>query len=149
VGDCTDRVNLTPVAVEEGRVFADTVFGKTPRRVSYANIPTAVFSQPEIGTVGMTEEEAQDHYGADQIKIYRSKFRPLFYNLPGVEEKTLMKLILEKESQRILGLHMVGKDAAEIAQMAAIAINMGATKADFDRTMALHPSTAEEFVTMR
>lgn len=149
VGDCTDRVNLTPVAIAEGRAFADTEFGQSPQQISYDHIPTAVFSQPEVGTVGLTEAEAQAQMGPAQIRVYRSKFRPLFYNLPGVEEKVLMKLVVEKSSDRILGLHMVGKDAAEIAQMAAIAINMGATKRDFDATMALHPSTAEEFVTMR
>ncbi len=149
VGDCTNRVNLTPVAVAEGRAFADSEFGNYPRRVSYQNIPTAVFGQPEIGTVGMTEAKARQELGEDNIIIYRSRFRPLFYNLPKDEEKTLMKLVVARQSDRILGAHMIGKDAAEIIQMATIALNMGATKADFDATMALHPTTAEEFVTMR
>jgi glutathione reductase (NADPH) len=149
VGDCTDRVNLTPVAVAEGRAFADTEFGNYPRQVSYQNIPTAVFGQPEIGTVGMTEAQARQAFGDDDIVIYRSMFRPLFNNLPGHDEKTLMKLVVASQSNQILGAHMIGKDAAEIIQMAAIAINMGATKSDFDATMALHPTTAEEFVTMR
>lgn len=148
IGDVTNRVNLTPVAVEEGRVFADRVYGHQPRQVSYDNIPTAVFSQPEAATVGLTEAEAVDRYGESQVKIYRSRFRPLFYNLTGFQEKTLMKLVVERQSGRVVGVHMVGKDAAEIIQAAAIAVNMGATKQDFDSTMALHPSTAEELVTM-
>lgn len=149
VGDVTDRVNLTPVAVDEGRAFADTVYGNAPRHVNYDNIATAVFSQPEAATVGLTEAEAIAQCGEENVKVYRSTFRPLFYSLTDVTEKTLMKLLVERQSDRVLGAHMVGKDAAEIIQSVAIAINMGATKQDFDNTMALHPSTAEEFVTMR
>ncbi len=149
VGDVTDRVNLTPVAIDEGRAFADTVFGNAPRQVNYANIPTAVFSQPEAATVGLSEAEAKAKVGEDNVKVYRSTFRPLFHSLTGSNEKTLMKLVVDRASDRVLGAHMVGKDAAEIIQSVAIAINMGATKQDFDNTMALHPSTAEEFVTMR
>jgi len=149
VGDVTNRVNLTPVAIDEGRAFADTVFGNQPRPVNYANIPTAVFSQPEAATVGLTEAEAIAQFGADNLKIHRARFKPLFHSLTGANERVLMKLIVERESDRVLGVHMVGKDAAEIIQAVAIAINMGATKRDFDNTMALHPSTAEEFVTMR
>lgn len=149
VGDVINRVQLTPVAIDEGRAFADTQFGDSPRTVNYDNIPTAVFSHPEIGTVGMTEAEAKEKYGEDNLKIYRAKFRPLFHSLTGSEERVLMKLIVHTETDRVLGAHMVGKDAGEIIQSVAIAVNMGATKKDFDATMALHPSTAEEFVTMR
>jgi glutathione reductase (NADPH) len=149
VGDVINRVQLTPVAVDEGRAFADTQFGNAPRTVNYENIPTAVFCQPEIGTVGLTEVEAKAKFGEENLKIYRAKFRPLFHSLTGSEERVLMKLIVHTETDRVLGAHMVGKDAAEIIQSVAIAINMGATKKDFDATMALHPSTAEEFVTMR
>ena len=149
VGDVTNRANLTPVAIDEGRAFADTVFGNAPRRVNYANIPTAVFSQPEAATVGQSETEAIAQLGADNVRVYRSKFRPMFNTLAGSDEKTLMKLVVDRLSDRVLGAHMVGKDAAEIIQSVAIALNMGATKQDFDNTMALHPSAAEEFVTMR
>jgi glutathione reductase (NADPH) len=149
IGDVTNRVNLTPVAVDEGRAFADTVYGNAPRKVNYDNIATAVFSQPEAATVGLTEREAIARVGQDNLQIYRSSFRPLFHSLTGVDEKTVMKLLVDRQTDRVLGAHMVGKDAAEIIQSVAIAINMGATKQDFDNTMALHPSTAEEFVTMR
>ena len=149
VGDVTNRVNLTPVAIDEGRAFADTVFGNSPRQVNYANIPTAVFSQPEAATAGQTEAEAKAQLGESNVKVYKSAFRPLYHSLTGVTEKTLMKLVVDRESDRVLGAHMVGKDAAEIIQSVAIALNMGATKRDFDNTMALHPSTAEEFVTMK
>lgn len=149
VGDCTDRINLTPVAINEGRAFADTHFGKKPRQMSYENVPTAVFSNPEAATVGLTEEEARAQYGDDAIKVYRSKFRPMYYVLPGKEEKTLMKLVVHQETDRVLGAHMVGDHAAEIIQGVAIALKMGATKAQFDATVGIHPSSAEEFVTMR
>lgn len=149
VGDCTDKVNLTPVAIAEGRAFADTQFGGQSRTLSYDNIPTAVFTTPEASTVGLTEAEAIEQYGEDGITIYRSRFRPMFYTLPNIQTKTLMKLIVHRESDRVLGAHMVGDDAGEIIQGVAIAVKMGATKADFDATVAIHPSAAEEFVTMR
>ncbi|ACK64501.1 glutathione-disulfide reductase [Rippkaea orientalis PCC 8801] len=149
VGDCTDRINLTPVAINEGRAFADTEFGGKPRIMSHQNVPSAVFSYPEAATVGLTEEEAKQQYGEDKIKVYRSKFRPMYYVLPNKEEKTLMKLIVHQESDKVLGAHMVGDHAAEIIQGVAIAVKMGATKADFDATVGIHPSSAEEFVTMR
>jgi glutathione reductase (NADPH) len=149
VGDCTDRVNLTPVAIAEGRAFSDTHFGGKDKRVTYDNIPTAIFTSPEASTVGMTEAEAVEKYGEDGVKVYRSRFRAMYYTLPDMEEKTLMKLIVHKESDRVLGAHMVGDYAAEIIQGVAIAVKMGATKADFDATVAIHPSSAEEFVTMR
>lgn len=148
VGDVTDRVNLTPVAIDEGRAFADSVFGQSPRRVDHDLIASAVFSQPELSTVGLTEEKAIERLGVDKIKIYRAKFRPLSQALPKTGPRCLLKLIVEIESDKVLGCHMVGEHAAEIIQMAAIAIGMGATKADFDRTMALHPTISEEFVTM-
>ena len=148
VGDCTDRINLTPVAINEGRAFADTHFGGKSRKMSYENIPTAVFSTPEAATVGLTEAEAKEKYG-DAIKVYRSKFRRMYYTLPGKQEKTLMKLIVDTNTDQVVGAHMVGDSAAEIIQGVAIAVKMGATKADFDATVGIHPSSAEEFVTMR
>jgi len=148
VGDCTDNINLTPVAINEGRAFADTMFGGKSRIMAYDNVPTAVFSTPEAATVGLTEAEAREKYG-EGIKIYRSKFRPMYYTLPGKDEKTLMKLIVEEKTEKVLGAHMVGEYAAEIIQGIAIALKMGAKKADFDATVGIHPSSAEEFVTMR
>ena len=149
VGDCTDNVNLTPVAIREGRAFADSHFGGKSWQMSYDNVPTAVFSYPEAATVGLTETEAKERYGEDAIKIYRAKFRSMYYTLPDKQEKVLMKLVVEKATDRVLGAHMVGDCAAEIIQGVAIAVQMGATKADFDATVAIHPSIAEEFVTMR
>jgi glutathione reductase (NADPH) len=148
VGDVTERICLTPVAVDEGRAFADTVFGGKPRRVDHALVASAVFSQPELSGVGLTEDEAIGRYGADGIRVHRARFRPMSQALPARGPRVLLKLIVETTSGKVLGAHMVGEHAAEIIQMAAIAIGMGATKADFDRTMALHPSVAEEFVTM-
>ena len=147
VGDVTDRVNLTPVAIREGHVFADTVFGNTPRSVGYDMIPTAVFSTPEIGTVGDPEHVAREKYG--ELDIYKSRFRPMKGTISGREERMLMKLIVAAADQRVVGCHILGPDAGEIVQMAAIAMRMGATKQNFDDTMALHPSAAEELVTMR
>jgi glutathione reductase (NADPH) len=148
VGDCTDEIQLTPVAINEGRAFADTMFGNKPRTMNYADIPTAIFTTPEAATVGLTEEEARELHG-DNIKIYRSNFRPMYYVLPNKQEKTLMKLVVDTKTDRVLGAHMVGNYAAEIIQGVAIAVKMGATKADFDATVGIHPSSAEEFVTMR
>jgi glutathione reductase (NADPH) len=149
VGDCTDKINLTPVAINEGRAFADTVFGGKSRQMSYENIPTAVFSTPEAATVGLTEAEACEQFGSDSIKIYRSRFRGMYYTIPDKQEKTMMKLIVHTETDKVLGAHMVGDHAAEIIQGVAIAVKMGATKANFDATVGIHPSSAEEFVTMR
>ncbi|WP_414528490.1 glutathione-disulfide reductase [Nodularia chucula] len=148
VGDCTDNINLTPVAINEGRAFADTVFGKKCRRMSYENVPTAIFTTPEAATVGLTEAEARAKYG-DAIKVYRSRFRPMYYTLAGKDEKTMMKLVVDQTNDKVLGAHMVGTNAAEIIQGVAIAVKMGATKANFDATIGIHPSSAEEFVTMR
>jgi glutathione reductase (NADPH) len=148
VGDVTDRICLTPVAVDEGRAFADTVYGHKPRQVDHSLVASAVFSQPELASVGLTEEQAIARCGAEGIRVHRARFRPMSQALPARDPKVLLKLIVETASGKVLGCHMVGEHAAEIIQMAAIAIGMGATKADFDRTMALHPSVAEEFVTM-
>ncbi len=149
VGDCTDRINLTPVAIAEGRAFADTEFGNIPHIMNHNNVPSAVFSQPEAATVGMTETQAREKFG-DAVKCYRAQFRPLFHSLTGREhEKTLMKLVVDGNTDRVLGAHMVGENAGEIIQGVAIAVNMGATKKDFDATVGIHPSAAEEFVTMR
>jgi glutathione reductase (NADPH) len=147
VGDVTNRVNLTPVAIREGHAFADSVFGNKPWHVDYATIPTAVFSTPEIATVGFTEQEAATQYG--NVDIYKASFRPMKVILGGRQERTFMKLVVEAATERVVGVHVLGTDAAEIVQMAAIAVRMGATKSDFDQTMALHPSAAEELVTLR
>ncbi len=149
IGDCTDRINLTPVAIDEGRALADTLYGGQSRRTSYENVPSAIFTTPEAATVGMTEEAAIEKYGEDDIHVYRSRFRSMYYTLPNKDEKTLMKLIVHKSNDKVLGAHMVGDAAAEIIQGVAIALKMGATKADFDATVGIHPSSAEEFVTMR
>lgn len=149
VGDCTSTIELTPVAINEGRAFADTQFGGMSRTMSYENVPTAIFTTPEAATVGLTEAEAIEKYGDDGITVYRSRFRPMYYTLPNMDVKTLMKLIVHQESGKVIGAHMVGDHAAEIIQGVAIAVKMGATKADFDATVGIHPSSAEEFVTMR
>jgi len=147
VGDVTDRVNLTPVAIREGHAFADTEFGGKPWHFDHADIPTAVFTQPEVGTVGISEAEARKAHGA--IDIYKTKFRPMKNMLNGDQTRTFMKLVVRASDSRVLGVHIVGEDAAEMIQMAGIAVKMGATKQDFDRTCAVHPSAAEELVTLR
>lgn len=147
VGDVTNRVNLTPVAIREGHAFADTVFGGKPWSVDHRLIATAVFSEPEIGTVGLTEAAARKEGLA--LDIYTSTFRPLKATLSGRQTRTLMKLVVEQGSGKVLGVHIVGPDAGEMIQLAAVAVGMGATKADFDRTIAVHPTAAEELVTMR
>jgi glutathione reductase (NADPH) len=147
VGDVTDRMNLTPVALNEGLAFAETVYGGTPRKVDHHNIASAVFSLPNVGAVGLTEAEARDRLS--EVDIYKSSFRALKHTLTKRDEMTMMKLIVDAASQRVVGVHMVGAEAAEIVQGVAIAIKMGATKTDFDATVGIHPSAAEEFVTMR
>ncbi len=147
IGDVTHRVALTPVAIDEGVRFVETVFRDNPQEVDHSFIPTAVFSQPEIGTVGLTEAEARERETG--IDIYMARFRPMKHTLSGRDEQMVMKLIVDQESGCVLGVHILGPDAAEMAQIAAIPMRMGATKADFDTTMALHPSAAEELVTMR
>ncbi|MHC0064080.1 glutathione-disulfide reductase [Nostoc sp. UIC 10890] len=148
VGDVTDRISLTPVAIGEGRAFADSEFGNNRREFSHETVPTAIFSNPEAATVGWTEAEAREKLG-DAVTIYRSRFRPMYHSLTGKQEKTMMKLVVDSNTDKVLGAHMVGENAAEIIQGMAIAVKMGATKKDFDATVGIHPSAAEEFVTMR
>jgi glutathione reductase (NADPH) len=147
IGDVTDRVQLTPVAIREGQAFADTVFGGKPTRVDYANIPSAVFSHPPIASVGMTEGQARDRLGT--YKTYVSDFRPMKNVLAGRNERSLYKLIVDEESDKVVGIHMIGPDAPEILQAAAVAVKAGLTKAQFDETVALHPTMSEELVLMR
>ena len=147
VGDVTGRAALTPIAIREGHAFADTEFGGKPRRVEHALIPTAVFSTPEIASVGLPEHLARER--CSDVHVYKAAFRPLKATLSGRDEKVLVKLIVDSVSNKVVGCHMMGDGAAEIIQMAAIALRLGATKADFDATMALHPTAAEEFVTLR
>jgi glutathione reductase (NADPH) len=147
VGDVTDRMALTPVAIHEAMAFVNTVFAGKPTPVDHRLVPTAVFSQPEIGTVGLREDEALKLGHA--IDVYKSGFRPLKYTLSGRDERALFKLIVDARTDRVLGCHLFGPDAAEIVQVVAVAMKMGATKAQFDATVALHPSAAEELVTMR
>jgi glutathione reductase (NADPH) len=147
IGDVTHRHNLTPVAIREGHAFADTVFGKRQVEVDHTEIPTAVFSQPEVGTVGLTEMQARAQFS--HVDIYKSTFKPMKATLAGRDTKMLMKLVVDGSSDRVVGCHIVGDGAAEMVQLIAIAVKMKATKADFDATMALHPTAAEELVTMR
>ncbi len=147
IGDATNRLNLTPVALHEGMALANTLFNDRPTAPDYQNVPTAVFSDPNLGTVGLTEAQARDRHGA--IDIYRSCFRALKHTLTGRDENTLMKLVVDAASDRVLGIHMVGPDAGEIMQGFGIALKAGATKAQFDATIGIHPTAAEEFVTMR
>jgi len=147
VGDVTARRQLTPVAIAEGQAVALSLFGPKAQPVDYGYIPSAVFSHPSLGTVGLTEEAARERFG--ELDVYKSHFRPLKHALTSREKRTLLKLVVDRASQRVVGLHMVGDHAGEIVQGFAVAMNMGATKADFDRTIGLHPTSAEEFVTMR
>jgi glutathione reductase (NADPH) len=147
IGDVTHRLNLTPVAIREGQAFADTVFGKRTVEVDHAEIPTAVFSQPEVGTVGLTEAQARAQFS--HVDIYKSNFKPMKATMSGRDTRILMKLVVDATTDRVVGCHIVGDGAAEMAQLLGIAVKMKATKADFDATMALHPTAAEELVTMR
>ncbi|SEE01943.1 NADPH-glutathione reductase [Rhizobiales bacterium GAS191] len=147
IGDVTDRLQLTPVAIREGHAFADSVFGDKPWNADHADVPTAVFITPEIGTVGLTQLQACERHA--EVDVYTAHFRPMLATLSGRDEKIFMKLLVAARTDKVLGLHISGESAAEMVQLAAIAIKMGATKADFDRTMALHPSAGEEIVTMR
>ncbi|MDZ4730329.1 MAG: glutathione-disulfide reductase [Xanthomonadales bacterium] len=147
VGDVTSRVNLTPVAIYEGHAFADTEFAGKNRPVSHEYIPSAVFSQPPVGSVGFSEHDAGTHFG--DLDIYRSEFRPMKHTMTGRAEKSMMKLIVARDTQRVVGLHMVGTDAPEIVQGFAVAVKFGLTKAQFDETIGIHPTAAEELVTMR
>lgn len=147
IGDVIDRVQLTPVAIAEGMALARTLFKGDPVKLDYANIPTAVFSHPHIGSVGLTEAQARENHGA--VDIYRTRFRPLKATLSGSPERVFMKLVVARDSDRVLGAHMVGAEAGEIIQGLAVALNCGATKTQFDATLGIHPTTAEEFVTLR
>jgi glutathione reductase (NADPH) len=147
VGDVTDRINLTPVAIEEAMAFVDTVYRGRPRPMDHRNVPSAVFSHPPVSTVGLTEAEARAELG--DIDVYRSTFRPLKHTLSGRDEKTMMKLIVARADDKVVGLHVVGLDAPEIVQGFAVAIKAGATKAQFDATVGIHPTAAEELVTLR
>jgi glutathione reductase (NADPH) len=147
IGDVTHRHNLTPVAIREGHAFADSVFGNRPVQVDHADIPTAVFSQPEVGTVGLTETHARAQF--NRVDIYKTTFRPIKSTMSGRDTRVLMKLVVDGTTDRVVGCHIVGEAAAEIVQAVAIAVKMKATKADFDATFALHPTAAEELVTMR
>lgn len=147
IGDVTDRINLTPVALHEGVCLANTLFNDTPMKPVHRDVPAAVFSQPPVGTVGLTEEQARESYA--DIDVYESSFRALKHTLTGGDEKTYMKLIVDVKTDRVVGLHMIGPEAGEIVQGFAVAIKCGATKAQFDSTIGIHPTSAEEFVTMR
>jgi glutathione reductase (NADPH) len=147
VGDITDRINLTPVAIMEGHCFADTEFGNKPRKPDHRDVPSAVFCQPELANVGLTEEEAK--YTLGEIRVFTAAFRPMKYTVPGRQQRTFMKLIVEAATDKVVGVHMVGDDAAELIQGLAVAVKAGATKAQFDATVGIHPTAGEEFVTMR
>ena len=147
VGDVTDRISLTPVAIAEAMAFVDTLYRGTPRAMNHADVPSAVFSHPPVSTVGLGAPEARAKYGA--LDLYRSTFRPLKHTLSGRDEKTMMKMIVARESQKVVGVHVVGLDAPEIVQGVAVAIKAGASKADFDATVGIHPTAAEELVTLR
>jgi glutathione reductase (NADPH) len=147
VGDVTNRINLTPVAIAEARAVAETLFHDNPMEMSHENVPSAVFCQPPVGSVGLSEEDARAKYG--KIDVYRARFRPMKHTLTGRDERTMMKLVVERATNKVVGAHMVGTDAPEIIQGIAIAVQCGATKAQFDRTVGIHPTAAEEFVTMR
>ena len=147
VGDVTDRINLTPVAIREGHCFAETVFNANPISPDHEDVPTAVFSQPAIGTCGLTEAEAEDRY--PEVDVYLSSFRPLKHTLSGRDQRSVMKLLVDAVTDRVVGCHLLDPDAAEIVQGVGIAMKCGATKTQFDRTMAIHPTAAEEIVTMR
>ncbi|WP_058371582.1 glutathione-disulfide reductase [Fulvimarina pelagi] len=146
VGDITNRLQLTPVAIHEAMCFVETVFKNNAKKPDYESVPTAVFSQPEIGTVGLTEAEAARRF--DEVAIYKTDFKPMKHTLSGRNERTVMKIVVDQATERVLGVHILGSDAAEIAQVLGIAVKAGLTKSHFDETMALHPSGAEELVTM-
>lgn len=147
VGDVTNRVNLTPVAIREGHAFADTVYGGKPTPVDHSNVPTAVFSEPEVGVIGLTETQARDRLA--KVDVYKTTFRPMKATLSGRNTRTFMKLLVDGATDRVVGCHIVGADAGELVQAIGIAVKMGATKANFDATMAVHPTAGEELVTMR
>jgi glutathione reductase (NADPH) len=147
IGDATDRIALTPVAIAEGMALANTLFNGMPTQPNHEGVPSAVFSQPAIGSVGLTEAAARERYG--EVDVYRSRFRPLKHTLSGCDEQTMMKLLVDRGSDLVVGCHMVGPEAGEIIQGFGVALKCGATKAQFDATIGIHPTSAEEFVTMR
>jgi len=147
VGDVTHRVNLTPVAIREGHAFADTVYGGKPTPVDHTNVPTAVFSEPELGVIGLTETQARERLA--KLDVYKTTFRPMKATLSGRDTRSFMKLLVDGITDRVVGCHLVGPDAGELIQIVGVAVKMGATKADFDATMAVHPTAAEELVTLR
>ena len=147
IGDVTNRINLTPVAIREGHAFADTVFGGKPTRVDHNDVPTAVFSEPEVGVIGLTEAQACEQFA--RVDVYKSSFRPMKATLAGRDTRAFFKLVVDAASGRVVGCHIVGPDAGEMIQLVGIAVKMNATKEDFDRVMAVHPTAAEELVTMR
>jgi glutathione reductase (NADPH) len=147
IGDVTNRRNLTPIAVREGHAFADTVFGAKKTAVDYSNVPSAVFSQPELGSVGLTEEDARGRF--DKIEIFKTNFRPMKHTLSGRDERTLMKLVVDGLTGSVVGAHIMGVGASEMTQLLAVLLRVGATKEDFDNTIALHPTAAEELVTLK
>ncbi len=147
IGDVTDRVNLTPVAIREGRALAETLYAGNPTQPDHEKVPSAVFSQPPIGTVGLTESQARERYA--EVDVYRTRFRPLKLTLTPREEQVMLKLVVDRASDRVVGCHMLGADAAEIIQGLAIALQCDATKAEFDATVGVHPTSAEELVTLR
>ena len=146
VGDCTDRINLTPVAIAEARAVAETLFNRNPVKMDHGTVPSAVFSQPPVGTVGLSEDAARQIAPVD---VYRATFRPMKFVLPNRDEKAMMKLVVDRETNKVVGAHMVGPDAPEIIQGLAIGVKAGLTKTQWDRTVAIHPTAAEEFVLMR
>jgi glutathione reductase (NADPH) len=147
IGDVTNRVNLTPVAIRDGHAFADTVFGGKPTAVDHVDVPTAVFSEPEVGVIGLTETLARERLA--RVDIYKTSFRPMKMSLAGRDTRAFFKLVVDGETDRIVGCHIVGPDAGEMIQLVGIAVKMRATKAQFDAVMAVHPTAAEELVTMR
>jgi glutathione reductase (NADPH) len=147
VGDVTNRVNLTPVAIREGHAFADTVFGGKPTAVDHVNVPTAVFSEPEVGAIGLTEAQACERLA--KVDVYKTAFRPMKMSLAGRDTRAFFKLVVDGETDRVVGCHIVGPDAGEMIQLVGIAVKMKATKADVDAVMAVHPTAAEELVTLR
>tara|TARA_Y100000589_G_scaffold57089_1_gene47330 strand:- start:786 stop:2147 length:1362 start_codon:yes stop_codon:yes gene_type:complete len=148
IGDVIDRPNLTPVAIEQGRVFADNFYGNLNRSINYEYIPKAVFTNPEIATVGLTEKEANNLHGEENIKIFKCKFKPMSNTFKNINSKCLLKLVVNKSNDKVIGCHMFGESSSEIIQMASISLSMGVTKKQFDSTMALHPTISEEYVTM-
>jgi len=147
IGDCTNRMKLTPVAIAEARAFVDTEFGKNPQTLNYELIPISVSSIPEAATVGLTEAQAREKFG-ESVRCYRQEFKPLFYGLTNKDEKTLLKLVVDSKSERVIGAHMVGQYASEIIQSIALAMKLGATKKDLDTSIGIHPSIAEEIFSL-